>query len=449
MKKANNPESRRAPARGPRREPGGIGARRVAVAALDTIDRAQGAVDDAVGRALDAGTLDPRDRAFARNLIATTLRRRGQIDAALLACLDRPLSGQVTAIRNILRLGAAQLLFLETPSHAAVDSAVRLAEAGPNRRYKGLINAVLRRLTREAELLTKDQDAARLNTARWLWDSWTTAYGAETCRRIADAHLAEPPLDLSVRTAPESWAERLSGSVLPGGSVRLWPRGPVTDLDGYADGGWWVQDAAAALPVRLLGGVAGKRVVDLCAAPGGKTAQLAAMGAQVTAIDRAAARLDRLRRNLSRLRLEAETVCADAATWQPAEAADAVLLDAPCSATGTIRRHPDIGWTKTPEQVRALTAEQDRLLAAALAMVKPGGTVVYCVCSLQPEEGSERIAVLHADGPEATVERIEAAELGGPAEWIDEAGFLRTLPCHLERDGGMDGFFAARLKKPE
>ena len=447
MKKANNPESRRTPAGGPRREAGGIGARRVAVSVLDTVDRAQGAMDDAVGRALDGSTLDPRDRAFARNLIATTLRRRGQIDAALLACLDRPLSGQVTVIRNILRLGAAQVMFLDTPSHAAVDSAVRLAEAGPNRRYKGLINAVLRRLTREAEVLVKDQDAARLNTPRWLWDSWTTAYGAEICRRIADMHLAEPPLDLSVRAAPESWAERLGGTVLPGGSVRLWPRGPVTDLDSYADGGWWVQDAAAAMPVRLLGDVAGKRVVDLCAAPGGKTAQLAAAGARVTAVDRSAVRLDRLRRNLSRLRLEAETVEADAASWRPSEPADAVLLDAPCSATGTIRRHPDIGWTKTPEQVHTLAAEQDRLLAAALAMVKPGGTVIYCVCSLQPEEGPERIAALRADGPEAVVERITATEPGGPAEWIDGEGFLRTLPCHLERDGGMDGFFAARLQR--
>lgn len=437
------PESSRAPASA-RPNAAQTDPRRRALAVLDAVERG-GAADELFERAFEDATLAGRDRAFARNLVATTLRRRGQIDAAIGVCLERPLSGKVLAALNVLRIGACQLLFLETPPHAAVDSAVRLCEAGATRPYKALVNAVLRRLAREREAVLSRHDEARLNTPEWLWRSWSAAYGEDACRQIAVAHLSEPPLDLTVKSDPAAWAERLGGGVLPTGSVRIWPRGPVADLDGFAEGAWWVQDAAATLPARLLGDVAGRRVIDLCAAPGGKTAQLAAAGARVVAVDRSEARLGRLRRNLDRLGLSAEIVVADAATWTPAEPADAVLLDAPCTATGTIRRHPDIAWTKTPENVAALANEQDRLLAAAARMTRPGGTLVYCVCSLQPEEGPERAA--HAAAAGLIPSPIVAGEVAGAEGFVTAAGHLRTLPHQFGRDGGIDGFFAARFTR--
>ena len=314
--------------------------------------------------------------------------------------------------------------------------------------YKGLVNAVLRRLAREGQALAAGQDAARLNTPDWLWASWSAAYGAETTRAIAEAHLADPPLDLSVKRDAEAWAERLGARVLPTGALRLPPgTGDVARLPGYDDGAWWVQDAAAALPARLLGEVAGRRVLDLCAAPGGKTAQLAAAGAEVTAVERSEARLGRLRDNLARLGLAAATVTADAAEWRPPAPAEAVLLDAPCSATGTLRRHPDIAHLKGPEQLSALTALQDRLLAAALGMVAPGGLLVYAVCSLQPEEGPQRIAALLSGGAPAARIPVEPGELDGLEELVTPEGDLRTLPCQLAEAGGMDGFYTCRLRR--
>jgi 16S rRNA (cytosine967-C5)-methyltransferase len=296
------------------------------------------------------------------------------------------------------------------------------------------------------------QDAARLNTPDWLWHSWTAAYGEPRARAIAAAVASEPPLDISVKAdAPEEvrvWAERLEAEVLPTGSLRR-ALANVATLPGYAEGAWWVQDAAAAIPATLLGlpdaSLAGVQVIDLCAAPGGKTAQLAARGARVTAVDLSPARMRRLRENLARLGLAAETVVADAATWRPAAPADAVLLDAPCSATGTLRRRPDVAWLKGPEDVTKLAAVQDRLLRAALTMLRPGGTLVYCTCSLEPEEGEARIAALLAGGAAASLAPIAAAEVGGLAELVAPDGTLRTLPCQLAERGGLDGFYVARL----
>ena len=398
-----------------------------------------------------AGKLDARsnrDRAFVRLLCATVLRRLGQIDALIDHCLDRPLKPKLMEVRDILRLGIAQLIFLETPAHAAVSTAVALTEGPRMAGHKGLINAVLRRLAHEGKDLAATQDAARLNTPGWLWRAWGTAYGEASARAIAEAHLPNPPLDLTLKAGPDDWATRLGARVLATGSLRLPPgAGDIAGLPGYGEGAWWVQDAAAALPTRLLGNVAGKRVIDLCAAPGGKTAQLAAAGAEVTAVDISPPRLARLSANLARLELAAESVAADATAWRPPAPAEAVLLDAPCSATGTIRRHPDIPWLKRAEDLLSLTDLQDRLLAAAAGMVAPGGLLVFATCSLQPEEGPERIAALLSGGAPFERAPVEPGELEGLNELIGPQGDLRTLPCHLAEAGGLDGFYSARLRR--
>jgi len=404
--------------------------------------------DEALAAALApdgaAASMPARDRAFARLLAATVLRRLGQIDAVLAACLERPLPAEA-AERNLLRLGVAQLLFLATPPHAAVDSAMRLVP--PASRYRGLVNAVLRRISRDGAGLLAGQDAALLNTPAWLWQSWRQAYGEDLARRIAEAHGREPPLDLTARDAAERWAGPLAATLLPTGSLRRETGSPVEALPGFAEGAWWVQDAAAALPAKLFGPVAGKRVVDLCAAPGGKAAQLAAAGAHAIAVERSPARARRLRDNLARLHLEAEIVVADAAVWRPEAPVDAILLDAPCSATGTVRRHPDVPWLKQPEDVFRLATMQDRLLDAAVGMLRPGGTLVYCVCSLEAAEGPARIARLLASRPSLARVPIGASEVAGLAELLTADGDLRTLPCHLAEAGGMDGFYASRLAR--
>ena len=290
----------------------------------------------------------------------------------------------------------------------------------------------------------------RLNTPDWLWRSWTQAYGDARCRAIAEAHLKEPPLDLSPLTDTEDRAEALCAALaaerLPGGTLRLRGAGEVTRLAGYEAGEWWVQDAAAALPARLFGPVAGKQVLEIGAAPGGKTAQLAAAGARVTAVDRSAPRLARLRENLARLHLEAEIVEADALEWRPAAQAHLVLLDAPCTATGTIRRHPDIPHGRNPADVARLAELQGRLLARAAAMVAPAGLLVYASCSLEPEECERRVDAFLAAAPDFARLPVRSGELAGVGEAITTAGDLRTLPCHWAKDGGMDGFYAARLR---
>ncbi len=424
-------------------------ARQVAFEILgEVLDRGR-PLDQAIVNHKSFPRLEPRDRAFTRNLLATTLRRLGQIDAVIGRFLSHELPPRGRPVRHALRLGGAQLLFLRTPPHAAVDGSVRLAESRALASYKGLINAVLRRVSREGPGFIAEQDPPRLNTPDWLWRSWSRAYGEATARAIAEAHLTEPPLDLSVRAGPERWTEALGGSVLPTGTVRRPAElgGAIEGLPGYAEGAWWVQDAAAALSARLLGEVAGLSVIDLCAAPGGKTMQLAAEGARVTALDRSRQRLERVAANLARLRLSAELVAADAASWRPAALADAVLLDAPCSATGTIRRHPDVLWHKRPEEVVALAATQDRLLRAAAQMVKPGGLLVYCVCSLEPEEGAPRIAALLESGA-VRPEPLRPGEIPGlPREAITAEGDLRTLPSQWAALGGWDGFYAARLRR--
>ena len=391
--------------------------------------------------------LAERDRAFARLLAATTLRRLGQIDSLIGRCLERELPPKAARARMALRLGTCQLLFLDTPAHAAISTSVEQVKHGPLAGYAGLINAVLRRLHRDGVAWAAEQDAARLNTPDWLWESWVQAYGGQTARAIADAHLHEAPTDITVAGDPVEWATRLEAEILATGSLRRHGHGDVTRLPGFADGAWWVQDAAAALPARLLGPVANRTVADLCAAPGGKALQLATAGARVTAVDRSAKRLERFRANLARMGLDAEIVEADASVWSAPAPFDAVLLDAPCSATGTLRRHPDGLWLKRPADVAALAGAQARLLRSASAMVRPGGVLIYCVCSLQPEEGIAQIEAFLGEGVPFARVPIQAAELGGLAELVSAAGDLRTLPCHLADKGGMDAFFAARLQR--
>ena len=344
--------------------------------------------------------LPARDRALTRAIVAASLRRKGQLDHVLGAFLARGLPEKSGTLYPILLSAAAQLIFLDTPPHAAIDLAVTLAQYDPRAsRYAKLVNAVLRRVAGEGKAIAAGLDAARVNTPDWLWSRWVSYWGEERARKIAEAHLNEPPLDLTVKDEPALWAEKLSGRVLPGGSVRLLPKGRIDALPGFDEGAWWVQDVAASLPARLLGDVRGKRVADLCAAPGGKTAELALAGASVVAVDSSKTRLALLTDNLKRLGLEAETVKADAATWQPDESFDAVLLDAPCSSTGTIRRHPDIPYVKSAEDIAALAPLQERLLDNAARLVKPGGRLVYSTCSLEPEEGEAQVAALLVRNP--------------------------------------------------
>ena len=384
-----------------------------------------------------------RDRAFARAIAATALRRLGQIEDMLGRFLEKPLPADAFEARFILIAGAVQLAFMEVAPHAAIGLAVEQAKGTRAARHlSGLVNAVLRRVNADKAAILAEQDVSKLNTPAWLWQRWVRHYGEVTASRIAAAHLEEPPLDLSVKADAAAWAERLSGLLLPSGTVRLSAKGRIEDIEGYDEGAWWVQDAAATLPVLMLGDVKGLRVADLCAAPGGKTAQLAAGGAQVTAVDISGPRLRRLQENLGRLNLRAETVQANVTEWTPPEPFDAVLLDAPCSATGTIRRNPDIPYLKSEADITALAAVQARLLKRALSLLKPGGQLVYATCSLEPGEGDGQIRAVLAERNDMTLIPIRADELGIPPEAITPEGMLRTLPFHA---GGMDGFFAARL----
>jgi len=406
-----------------------------------------GILNDACRRAGIAG----RDWALARAITGTVFRRLGQIDLALSQLLDRPLPEKAHYAQACLRVGAAQILYMNVPDHAAVSASV--SAAGADRRsqpYKRLVNGVLRSLIRQRDELLAQIGDDGVNCPEWLQTRWRQTYGETGLAQFIAAHSLEPSLDISVKSDPNQWAERFGGVVIGGSSVRFMAQGRIEELDGFADGAWWVQDAAAALPARLLGDVAGLQVADLCAAPGGKSAQLAATGAHVTAVDIAAPRLERLRENLDRLKLEATLVTADLLTWTPDQTFDRILLDAPCSATGTIRRHPDIAWLRGQKDIDMLAKLQSQLLERALSWLKPDGIIVYATCSLEPEEGEQQIENLLAKNTKVRREPITADEIQVDPAWIDPRGQLRTLPSHFPHDdpqmGGLDGFFAARLR---
>jgi 16S rRNA (cytosine967-C5)-methyltransferase len=383
--------------------------------------------------ALDAlPPMEARDKAAAHRLAAAVLRRLGSLDTAIEPFLKKE---PPDLVRHVLRIGAAGLLLLATPPHAAVTTAVALARTRGLAPFCPLVNAVLRRVAAAGQSVLENLDVPRLDTPAWLWASW-----GSDARAIAEAHQHEAPLDVTLRP---SASPPPGGEALPTGSWRYAAGTRVPTLAGFAEGVFWVQDAAAALPAMLLAARPCERVADLCAAPGGKAAQLATAGAYVTAVERDPARSARLRENLTRLRLEAEIIEADAVAWHPPAPFDAVLLDAPCSATGAIRRHPDVARVKRPRDIPPLTAQQDRLLDAACAMLRPGGRLIYAVCSLQKEEGPERIAAAMARLP-LRVEPFAPAELPSLPEALTANGWVRTTPALWRERGGMDGFFIAR-----
>src|SRR6204780_3274115 len=433
----------------------GLAARRIAADILDGVLHKHRTLDDQLdGAGAHPGlkTLSDRDRALMRRLVATILRRLGTLGHVLSRLLDRGVPTDAPRAQSALLIGAAQILWMDVPDHAAVDLSVRLVQSDRRAaKYAGLVNAVLRRCAREGQPLIDEVKGQTLHIPPWLLKRWSVHYGESVARDIAVALGHDPSLDITVKSDPEQWATRLHGEILPTGSIRTLLQGSVTMLPGFTDGQWWVQDAAASLPARLFGDVADKRIADFCAAPGGKTAQLALAGARVTAIDRSSNRMARLRDNLTRLSLQAEAGVADAPEWKEGTEAsfDGILIDAPCPSTGTIRRHPDIGWLRQEADIGPLAATQKRLLQRAVAALKPGGMLVYCTCSLEPEEGEQAIAELLSS--ETSVQRlpVEASEVAGLSEILNPEGDLRTLPCHLPhqdpRLGGLDGFYAARL----
>jgi 16S rRNA (cytosine967-C5)-methyltransferase len=371
----------------------------------------------------------------------------GEIDATLARFLTQPFKALAADARALLRLGAAQCLVLKTPAHATVSATVELAhQEAPH--FAGLTNAVLRKVVQENPFGAVGEEAARLNTPDWLWRSWCDTYGEETAVAIATAHASEPPLDITAKE-PERWAEALGAERLANGSLRrpVGAGGEIRALPGYDEGAWWVQDAAAAMPVRLLAPVAGKHVIDLCAAPGGKAAQLGLMGCSVTAVEHAEHRAVLLRENLQRLGYAADVVVADAETYKPEKLADGVLLDAPCTATGTIRRHPDIPWRKSAVDVGRMAPIQRRLLDHAATLVKPNGILVYAVCSLEAAEGPARVEAFLARNDRFRLSPVSATEVGGDQSLVTANGELRTLPCHWADKGGLDGFYAVRLER--
>jgi 16S rRNA (cytosine967-C5)-methyltransferase len=411
----------------------------LAAAALDH----RGGLEEAMDRP-PFDTLEPRDRALARMIAMTLLRRLGQIDRLLAPKLRKP---PPEAVVMLLRLGVAQALFLDTPGFAAVDTTVRLA--GRDKAtlpFKGLINAVLRGLLRGPVLEKVDPESL---APSWIFARWRAAHGEAAARSMAAMITEEPATDLSLRDPADQarLAEALDGEVLPGGSLRLRQRGDVASWEGYVEGQWWVQDAAAAVPARLLAVQSGETALDVCAAPGGKTLQLAAAGATVTALDRSAPRLRRVTQALERTGLSAEIVAVDIAQWRDDRKFDAVLIDAPCSATGTFRRHPDVLWGSRASDIPKLATVQARLLDAAADRVAAGGRLVYCVCSLEPEEGEAQIGAFLARRTDFRLVPVGPGEGGAPESAATPAGYLRILPHQAA--GGLDGFFAARLIRTE
>lgn len=416
----------------------GLKAREAAFALIEGAFARRGGLDEALDPAL--GGLEGRDRAFARNLAMATLRRWGQIQRIL---TERVASPPPETVSALLRLGVAQILFTDVPDHAAVSTILDMAQARPAARpFKGLINAVLRGIVRNPPAL-READLA----PDWLLARWKAAYGDAEALAVAAVIAQEPRTDLTlVDTAEaEALAGALEGEILPGGTLRAGLRGDLAGWPGFEAGRWWVQDAAAAIPARVLSVRPGETVLDLCAAPGGKTLQLAASGAAVTALDRSASRLKRLKDNLARTNLTAEVIAEPAETWQDERQFDAVLLDAPCSATGTFRRQPEVLWLARPAEIAKLAGVQARLLDEAARRVKPGGRLVYCVCSLEPEEGEAQAAGFLARHSGFRRSPIAPAEASPAGRSLTSEGALRILPHHIE--GGADGFFIARFER--
>lgn len=439
----------------------GLLSRRLAASVLADVVQRRLALDERLDAHLsskEASDMSAQDRSLVRAIATSAVRRLGTIKRALYERLMAGMPQGAPKLEPILISAVAQILFLGVPDHAAVDTAVRLAREDANSmHFVPLANAVLRRIAREKETILKSANPLRDDTPEWLAKRWFTAYGAENATLIAASHQEELAIDLTVKSGPQEWADRLGAVLLPTGSIRLTTRDSIATLPGYEDGEWWVQDAAAAIPAKLMMASEGKnikdmRVLDLCAAPGGKTAQLASLGVSVVAMDRSDKRLVQLRNNMTRLKLEVEVLVADALTFE-GELFDAVLIDAPCSATGTIRRHPDVAWTKTQEDILKLVALQRKMLDRAHLWLKSGGILVYSTCSLERDESEAQIDALLKRDPRFSRMPVVTDEVGGMGELITEQGDVRALPFHFAaknqgenaRLSGCDGFYAARL----
>jgi len=433
----------------------GLAARQAAARLLSAVTESRASLDGL----LDPGGGNPaftglgeQDRLLVRAILLSALRHLQVIDAFVDRLVDNPLPEGAKALRQVLRVGAAQILYLDVPDRAAVDLAVSQADTDPrNRRFAGLVNALLRRMAREKDQLLPEISAATPDFPDWFESRLRKSYPADAAAILEI--LSEPPaIDLTVKSDASGWAERLGGVVLPTGSVRIGkPEGPVSGLAGYDDGAWWVQDAAASLPVQMFSKLDGLEIADLCAAPGGKTAQLALAGARVTACDQSATRLDRLRGNLERLGFEVATQLTRAQDLVAPEGFDGVLLDAPCSSTGTVRRHPDIPYTKGPEDIMRLARVQRDLLDHAAGLVRPGGELVFSNCSLDPEEGEEMVTGFLADHPAWQISPVDQARWPGLESAITARGEIRTHPAMLGNDdprlAGLDGFYAVVLRR--
>ena len=396
--------------------------------------------------------LDARDQGLARAIAITAVRKHNQIEAVLKRVMQRPPPKRARFLIHSLHVAVTQILFLDAPDSAAVDLGVTaIGKDERTSRFRGMSNAVLRRIVREKEdLVSKTEQISLL--PKWMEKALRKDYGKEKAARISSFIALEPMVDLTVKTDPQAWADKLGGFVLPTGSVRLTNTTSVTELEGYENGEWWVQDAAAALPAHLINLEKGGRVLELCAAPGGKTAQLIQKGYEVTAVDISRPRLARLKQNLDRLNLNATLVEADILEYEPIEKFDAILLDAPCSSTGTIRRHPDVLWTKSSEEITSLAKLQYQLLEKSRDFLKPGGIFVFSNCSMMKEEGEDLLSKVSKQFEDIKLDPIKPSEISGLEDCINGQGALRTLPFHLahkenEAYSGLDGFFACRFIK--
>ncbi|MBY8829040.1 RsmB/NOP family class I SAM-dependent RNA methyltransferase [Hephaestia mangrovi] len=410
----------------------GVPARRAALRLLDAVLRRGQALEaalDTAARELDQAN----DRALAHAIAAEVLRRLPDLDALIDSATARPLPGDAKA-RVALRIALAQALMLGTPPHAAISTVLPLVDGGPRKLVHGVFGTLMRRGATLPAVPTLPEAVA---------ERWRTAWGGDMVAAAARAIAAPPPLDLTLKNddAPAD----LGGVALIPGHRRLADHAPVPQLPGYAEGAWWVQDIAASLPARLIGAGPG-RAIDLCAAPGGKTLQLAAAGWQVAAVDISESRLARLSDNLARTGLAAEVIARDALDWAPPAPVDAVLLDAPCSATGIFRRHPDVLHRVSPALIEDAAVLQERLLARAVDWLRPGGTLVYATCSLEPAEGEAQIDRLLASRSDFAIDPVRAEELPVGISAAPQ-GWLRLLPGTIEADGGCDGFFIARLRR--
>ena len=394
---------------------------------------------------------DGRDRALANRLVTTALRRHGHLNLMLERYLERGVPKKSGSFEALLRLSLAQLLYLpELGEHSALFLAVEAAKRDSKAQHLGkLLNAVLRRAQGEADMLRTAP--AELLFPEPLRRDWQAAYGHAAVIDFGAAMLAGAPLDLTLRDDDPALVEALGAAPVVYDSVRIAERDhPVEKLPGFAEGRWWVQDAAAALPARLLGLPQGARVLDLCAAPGGKTAQLVKAGYQVTALDNDRQRLERLEANLGRLGYAAEIVEADGIAWRPEQRFDGILLDAPCSATGTFRRHPEVVWHRDAADIAGRSAIQRRFIHAAKECLNPGGVLLYCVCSLEPAEGEEQARWIASSVPDLLADPIGEAELSELADAVTPTGEVRThpgMPVPGEKGGTLDGFFIARFRR--